>query len=140
MLKKRFEECEQWLEHPIDQSHSAIILTDLFHPEKEGSSLGYSLAHLSVKPGDRTLRSIFQKATDLIYILQGKATIEIDDKTVHLEEKQLLLIPAGKKRCVINSGDIVLEFLSITEPPFQPNDCLLLEEASITPVVADGAI
>lgn len=132
MLIKSFDDCDKWIEYPLSDPNSTITLTDLFHPKKDGLPVGYSLGHFTIKSGARTVRFIFKKSTDLIYVLKGKAKVEVDDKVIDLQEKQLLLIPAGAQRCILNTASMDLEYLSIAQPEFHPDDCVLLEEASIT--------
>lgn len=131
MFIKSFEDCEKWIEKPLSEPESVAILTDLIHPQKDKLPIGYNLAHFELQPDCRTIRFRLLKANDVIVILTGSARVEVGNESVDLEAKHVLFIPAGAARCIFNTGATVLEFLSIAEPEFKPEESEILEQANI---------
>jgi mannose-6-phosphate isomerase-like protein (cupin superfamily) len=128
MFVKHFDEGEKWIETPVKEPSNKTHLTELLHPQKDQLPIGYSFAHFMLPAGSRTVRFRLLKASDAMYILEGNAKVEVDGKVVLLKEKQLLFIPAGASRCIINTGSKNLQYLSIAEPQFKPEEAEILEE------------
>lgn len=130
MFIKNFEDGEKWIETPCKEPEKKTYLTEMLHPQKDGLPIGFSFAHFMIPPGSRTIKFRLLKAIDAMYILEGKASVQVDDKVVELKEKQMLFIPAGASRCIVNIGTSNLQYLSIAEPQFRPEETELLEEVN----------
>jgi mannose-6-phosphate isomerase-like protein (cupin superfamily) len=128
MFIKDFDSGEKWIESPLKEPEIKIYLTELLHPLKDNLPIAYSFAHFMIPPGSRTVKFRLLNSSDLMYILEGVARIEIDDQVVQLNKKQMFFIPPGLSRCVVNTGSENLQYFSIAEPQFLPEDAELLEE------------
>lgn len=135
MFIKNFDSGEKWIESPLQDLEKKTYLTELLHPQKDNLSIAYSFAHFMLPPGSRTVRFRLLKSSDVMYILEGDARVEIDDKVIELKEKQMLFIPPGASRCIVNTGSKNLQYFSIAEPQFKPEETELLEEVNFQKIL-----
>lgn len=94
-------------------------LRELLHPEKDGSSLPYSLAVARVEPGQRTLPHCLTDESEVYYVVQGEGRMHIDDAASVLRAGDAVVIPAGAVQWIECTGDGTLEFLALVSPPWQ---------------------
>jgi mannose-6-phosphate isomerase-like protein (cupin superfamily) len=66
--------------------------------------------------GTKELKHYHHKAQQFFYILKGKATFEIEESIVEINEGEGLHIEAGKKHRVLNQGSEDLEFILCSQP------------------------
>jgi mannose-6-phosphate isomerase-like protein (cupin superfamily) len=66
--------------------------------------------------GAKEVKHVHQKAQQFFYILKGKATFEIEDSTIELNEGEGLHIEAGAKHRIINNSKEDLEFILCSQP------------------------
>ncbi len=130
MFFKSFDNGEKWIESPVKEPETKTYLTELLHPQKDNLPIAYSFAHFMLPPGSRTVRFRLLKSSDVMYILEGTARVEVDDQVIQLIEKQMLFIPPGTSRCIVNTGSKNLQYFSIAEPHFIPEETELLEEVN----------
>jgi mannose-6-phosphate isomerase-like protein (cupin superfamily) len=97
------------------------ILREIFHPDKEQLSLGYSLAHAVVKPGDTTWLHRL-KTSEVYFILEGEGIMHIDGKSSPVKEGCTIYIPPMAAQNITNSGTIDLKFICIVDPAWKKED------------------
>ncbi|MBO9681820.1 MAG: cupin domain-containing protein [Flavisolibacter sp.] len=78
-------------------------------------------ALLSVKqelmpPGTKEVKHYHQLAQQFFYILQGKATFEIEDSIIEINKGEGLHIEPGKKHRILNETGEDLEFILCSQP------------------------
>lgn len=78
-------------------------------------------ASLSVKQeympaGSSESLHVHQKAQQFFYVLQGEATMEIDNEKHNIKSGEGIHIPAGRTHRIKNETSEDLEFLVISEP------------------------
>ncbi len=76
---------------------------------------------LSVKqelmsPGTKEVKHYHQLAQQFFYILQGKATFEIEDSIIEINKGEGLHIEPGKKHRILNETGEDLEFILCSQP------------------------
>lgn len=91
-----------------------------------GMDMDYSIAHFSVKTG-ATLNTLIMKNPETYYVLEGEGMLYIEDVPFELNKGQLVLVPANAKQYIENTGDVDLEFLSINQPAWEPQNEMILE-------------
>jgi len=63
---------------------------------------------------------------EVYYIMDGEATMHIDDEVFAVKEGDAIHIPAGSVQYIENTGDSELSFLCIVSPPWSKDDEELL--------------
>ena len=66
--------------------------------------------------GTKEAKHYHQAAQQFFYILKGKATFEIEDSIIEINEGEGLHIEAGKKHRISNAGSEDLEFILCSQP------------------------
>ena len=66
--------------------------------------------------GTKEARHYHQKAQQFFYILKGKATFEIEDSIIEINQGEGLHIEAGKKHRISNESKEDLEFILCSQP------------------------
>ena len=66
--------------------------------------------------GTKEVKHYHQTAQQFFYILKGKATFEIEDSTIAINQGEVLHIEAGKKHRIINEGQQDLDFFLCSQP------------------------
>ena len=74
------------------------------------------LVLMSIKPGDEIGEEVHE-LDQFIRLEQGTAKVILDDVEHTLEDDWAVVIPAGTKHNVINTGDVDLKLYSIYTPP-----------------------
>jgi mannose-6-phosphate isomerase-like protein (cupin superfamily) len=97
------------------------FLRELLHPAKEPLGIGYSLAHASVRPGDRTLPHRLRSA-EVYVILEGTGRMRVGDESAEVGPGQAVLIPPGEVQSLENTGASDLAFLCIVDPAWRAED------------------
>ena len=83
--------------------------------------LNYSLAHATVKPGEKSLPHKFHEASEVYYILKGKGLMHIDDEIAEVSPRDTIYIPPRAVQWIENKGSDDLEFLCIVDPAWKPD-------------------
>jgi len=104
------------------------LLRELLHPDKADLAIRYSLAHATVKPGERT-RPHRLKTAEVYYILAGRGRMHIDDETSEVGVDCAVYIPPGTTQCIENIGPASLVFLCIVDPAWRAPDEEILEDS-----------
>jgi mannose-6-phosphate isomerase-like protein (cupin superfamily) len=66
--------------------------------------------------GTKEVKHYHQSAQQFFYILKGKATFEIEDSTIVINQGEGLHIEAGKKHRILNETGEDLEFVLCSQP------------------------
>ena len=97
------------------------ILREILHPEKADLKIRYSLAHAKVPIGRKTKHHKL-KTCEVYYIISGQGLMHIDEKTFSVGPDCTIYIPPGAIQYIENTGNTVLKFLCIVDPPWQKED------------------
>ena len=82
-----------------------------------------------VKPGQRLSYQYHHKRDECWVVVQGEATITLDDKALTFVEKEVVIIPAETKHRVQNNGTINLIFIETqTGTYFGEDDIVRLDD------------
>jgi mannose-6-phosphate isomerase-like protein (cupin superfamily) len=94
----------------------------------EPEDTGVSIALARVKVGTKTQTHYLEGVDERYLIVAGKGRVEVDGvPPTEVEAGDLVIIPAGKKQHIENSGDTDLLFYCICTPPFNPNCYNIIE-------------
>ncbi len=114
MFIKNLEDCPEFT------AGDNSILRELLHPDKADLAIRYSLAHATVSPKQKTTPHRL-KASEIYYIIHGKAIMHIDDESAELTAPCVVYIPPDATQYIENTGSSNLVFFCIVDPPWQPN-------------------
>ena len=121
MLIKDLKDCKEFL------AGDKTVLRELLHPDNVRAchgmtlALRYSLAHATVKPGDKSTPHML-KTSEVYYILEGEGIMHIDNETEKVKEGQAIYIPPDSKQWIKNIGKNDLKFLCIVDPAWRKED------------------
>ncbi len=73
----------------------------------------HNVKRITVYPSSRLSYQRHSRRSEHWYIVQGEATVTLDDKEVHLESGQSIDIPLGSKHRVMNPGSEELVFIEV---------------------------
>lgn len=96
---------------------------EILNPKHETRplTLNYSMAHATVKPGEKSLPHKFHEASEVYYILKGHGLMHIDDEAADVSPGDTIYIPPRAVQWIENKGSDDLEFLCIVDPAWQPD-------------------
>jgi mannose-6-phosphate isomerase-like protein (cupin superfamily) len=77
---------------------------------------GFSVKQELMPAGTKEVKHYHQTVQQFFYILKGKATFQIEDSTIEINEGEGLHIEAGKKHRISNEGNEELEFILCSQP------------------------
>lgn len=117
MLIRRLQERE------IFNALDNTIIREILNPKHESNPLvlNYSLAHATLKPKEKSLPHKFFEASEVYYILKGRAVMHIDDEAAEVTPGDTIYIPPPAVQWIENTGSDDLEFLCIVDPAWQPD-------------------
>jgi len=115
MLIRRLKDCDEFI------AGDDSILRELLHPGKADLAIRYSLAHATVKPGERT-RPHRLKTAEVYYILEGRGRMHINHETAEVGGESAVYIPPLSVQYIENTGDGPLVFVCIVDPAWRPED------------------
>ena len=121
MFVRSLDDCEEFV------AGDGSRLRELLHPDKAAVELRYSLAHATVRPGERTVPHRLA-ASEVYYILRGTGTMSIDDEYEAVEAGCTVYIPPQATQSIENTGDHDLLFLCIVDPAWRLEDEEILNE------------
>jgi mannose-6-phosphate isomerase-like protein (cupin superfamily) len=104
------------------QAADNTYLCELLHPGREGLNLPYSIAHAVLQPGAASLPHRLKTSTEVYFILEGEGEMHIDSEMAQVQAGQAVLIPSGSWQHILNTGDIILEFICIVSPAWRAED------------------
>ena len=87
------------------------------------------LVLISLRKGEDLGNEMHPMVDELYYVLDGEGEIKIDGKTYPFDEHNVMLVPAGAKHDVINTGKDDLKLLAMFTAPLYPeNETVLSRE------------
>jgi len=75
------------------------------------------LVLMSLKPGEEIGEEIHQNNDQFFRFESGTGKCTVDDNIYHITEGHVIVVPAGAKHNVINTGDEPLKMYTIYGPP-----------------------
>jgi mannose-6-phosphate isomerase-like protein (cupin superfamily) len=97
------------------------ILREMLHASKGNYSIGYSLAHASLKPGNSSTTHAL-KTSEVYFIIEGKGEMHIDNEVKVVEVNDTVYIPPNAKQFIKNIGETDLKFICIVDPAWKIED------------------
>jgi mannose-6-phosphate isomerase-like protein (cupin superfamily) len=101
-------------------------LREVFHPAKHPLKVGYSLAHGTLGPGQRSKRHVLS-SSEVYYFIAGNGRFMVDDQVTNVEAGTTLYVPPGGKQSLENTGSECIEFLCVVDPAWKIEDERILE-------------
>ena len=80
-----------------------------------------------IRLDDKIPSHMHPKENHFVYIYRGKAKGTVGDATAEVSAGQLVAIPAGVPHGFERIGDMPVEIILFSTPPFVPNDTVFLE-------------
>jgi len=114
------------LERPVFLAGDHTRLREIFHPAKHQLKLGYSLAHGTLGPGQRSKRHVLA-SSEVYYFIAGQGRFMMHDQVVAVEAGTTLYVPPGEVQSLENTGSFDIEFLCLVDPAWKPEDEVILE-------------
>lgn len=90
--------------------------------ERNSGIRAQSLAEARLPPGGRTMRHYHPRAEEIYYVLAGTARMEIAGEVREIVPGDAVAIPPGQPHQIMNTGDVVLQFLCCCAPGYQHDD------------------
>ena len=115
MLIRRLQDCDEFL------GGDDSLLRELLHPAKAEIDIRYSLAHATVKPGEKT-KPHRLKTTEVYYLLQGQGRMHIGAEAGDVVAESAIYIPPHAVQWIENTGKVDLVFLCIVDPAWCRED------------------
>ena len=70
-----------------------------------------------IPPGAGEVRHLHRRARQLVYVLEGRATIEVEGATVETGPRQAVAVAPGAAHRLANAGEGELVLLVVSAPP-----------------------
>lgn len=75
------------------------------------------LVLMALKPGEEIGAEVHDDHDQFFRIESGAGTVEIDGKRTSVKDDDAIIVPAGARHNVINTGDELLTFYTLYGPP-----------------------
>jgi mannose-6-phosphate isomerase-like protein (cupin superfamily) len=95
----------------------------------EGGQGHLSLAMESLGPGQHTTPHYHTDLEEIYYVVTGTGTMQIGAETRPVRAGDAILIPLHEVHCLRNTGDVTLDLLCPTSPPWCADDYRIEEKA-----------
>jgi mannose-6-phosphate isomerase-like protein (cupin superfamily) len=102
---------------------------ELLHP-KNSRVRRLSIAEAVVKPGSATKEHFHRTSEEVYYILSGEGEMYINEEKAYVQAGDVVLIPAGARHYVVNTGNEELVILCASSPPYSHEDTELVTPAA----------
>ena len=79
------------------------------------------LVLMSLKPGEEIGEEIHETVDQFFRFEEGKGTVYANDETYEVAEDDVVIIPAGTKHNIVNTGSEDLKLYTIYAPPNHPD-------------------
>jgi len=117
MLVKNLRRCRRFV------AGDGTDICELLHPDREEEiSMGYSLAHARLGPGEASAPHRLKSSSEVYFILEGRGRMEIGGESAEVVAGQAIYIPPGARQHIENRGDGPLAFLCMVSPPWREED------------------
>ena len=93
-------------------------LKEVIHPHKDAVDLPYSLAWASLQSGEASLPHVLQ-SEELYLFLEGEGRFFQEKEERPVKKGDVLLVPAGTRQYLKNTGPGPLEFFCLVSPPWR---------------------
>lgn len=114
----RKEDVKEPLRNPLGE----VIYEMIGAPEELGGTEKHSFVVVIIPPGKLSARHYHGVSEETYYILRGTARLVIDDKEFELTAGHAALIQPPEQHQIFNIGDDDLEFITVSAPPWTPED------------------
>lgn len=101
-------------------------IRELIHPNFSHAQ-NQSLAEATLAPGCATTEHYHPRAEEIYYILHGSARLRLNEDVRDLRPGDAVLIPAGARHKIWNTGPGKLRFLCCCAPAYSGEDTVLTE-------------
>lgn len=101
-----------------DVNREAIIL---INPETAGS-VHMTFGKITVRSGEGSPMHHHKKMEEIFYIISGSGKMVIDDKSFSVGAGHSILVPAGCRHQLLNTGSENLVLVCTESPVFDPQD------------------
>ncbi len=101
-------------------------LREILHPARHQLKLGYSLAHGTLGPGQRSKRHVLD-SSEVYHFIAGSGRFMIGDQVTNVEAGTTLYVPPGCTQSLENTGTQEIEFLCLVDPAWKAEDERILE-------------
>ena len=100
------------------------ILREIINPLHDDGALtlGYSIAHAIIKPGNASLSHRIKTSSEIYYILKGSGRMFVDEEYEDVGPGDTIYVPPNAIQYVKNTGDADLVFLCIVYPSWRAED------------------
>lgn len=115
MLIRRLRDCQEF------RAGDDSFLRELLHPDKMDVQARYSLAHATVRPGQKTQPHRLH-TTEVYYILAGRGRVHLNDEVADVTGQCAIYIPPGSVQFIENTGTTDLVFLCLVDPAWRRED------------------
>ena len=105
--------------------NEGAIICDLLKPQHVKNAIRYSLVCVNLSRGKSTLPHIM-KTSEVYYILEGKGTLHIDNKSENVKVGDAIFVLLGSKQHIENISSKNLKFLCIVDPAWKKDDEIIL--------------
>jgi len=75
------------------------------------------LVLMTLRPGEEIGEEVHEDRDQFFRIEEGRGTVYIDDKANEVEDDFAVIVPAGAKHNVVNTGDAPLRLYTLYGPP-----------------------
>lgn len=104
-------------------SRDLCDLAELIHPEKDSLPFkSFSVSHAILPPRSSSLPHKLIKSTEIYIVIEGDATLFLNQEKVELKKGITVVIPPSTKQYIVNDSDEKLEFICIVSPPWDSSD------------------
>jgi mannose-6-phosphate isomerase-like protein (cupin superfamily) len=111
--------------HPVFVAGDGTHLREILHPGQSDADIPYSIAHASVKPGERSQPHVL-RGSEVYYILSGVGTMYVDHEQAEVAANSVVYVPPGANQHIRNTGSEDLIFLCIVSPAWRAEDETIL--------------
>ena len=120
MIHTRLKDCPEFI------AGDRTRLRELLHPNKAEATVGYSLAHGYLDPGNRSFRHRLQ-SSEVYYFLVGEGSFTVEERSVKVSRGDVVYVPPGAVQLLVNTGAEAIEFLCLVDPAWKREDEEILE-------------
>ena len=98
----------------------------MLHPGKADLTLGYSLAHGLLDPGQQSLWHRL-KSSEVYYFIAGRGVMKVEEASTAVQAGSVIYVPPGAKQSLINTRTESIEFLCLVDPAWKAEDEAVVE-------------
>jgi len=85
-------------------------------------SVSYSWGYVTIPSGGGSLPHSLKSTSEVIFVISGSATAKVEDGSFPIGEGDTLYIPPNAVQAVMNTGSGSLEYLSLLDPYWRPEN------------------